>query len=247
MEPARTLVEIRGLVKTREKGGVVFTISVPQLSLRAGEFVVLCGPSGCGKSTLLDMLGLVLPPDTVTAFHLDIGRAEPLALAQLSGSGLAAVRRQEIGYVLQSGGLLPFLTVRRNIELPLLLNGSRRPRQEAERLASLLGIADQLGKKPAYLSGGQRQRTAIARALAHGPRLVLADEPTAAVDRLSAREILAEFKELTRRFGTTLVMASHQVDLVKGLADRMLSFNLAKPSPLTTEAVLTQVDGGNGP
>lgn len=226
-------LSVRNMLKVREKGGVRFALSIPALSVRAGEFLAVVGESGCGKSTLLDMLGLVLRPDTADEFSLALPSSSGQNRASLLGrteSVLAQVRKREIGYVLQSGGLLSYLTVMDNILLPCHLNEIplAAARRRAVYLAERLDIASHLVKKPAHLSGGQRQRVAIARALVHQPRLVLADEPTAAVDKLTAREIRDAFREIARDQGVALVMVTHDRDLIQGCADTMVSFELDK-------------------
>jgi putative ABC transport system ATP-binding protein len=146
----------------------------------------------------------------------------------MPGKGLAAIRKNAIGYVLQTGGLLPFLSVKENILLPCKLNCLSEQEAGVMELAEYLGIHDQLHKKPQYLSGGQRQRVAIARALAHRPPLVLADEPTAAVDKLTAVEILNKFKEFTIDMGMTVVLVTHDQGLATGATERIFSFQVEK-------------------
>ena len=243
-----SVYRLTDVVKVREKGGARFELRVPSLDVRRGEFVAVVGPSGCGKSTLLDLLGLVLKPTRAGSFAIRAGDAW-LDVAAMNERRLAEVRRAHIGYVLQTGGLLPFLTVRKNILLPCRLSG-RGGGPEAEALAERLGIADQLGKKPQHLSGGQRQRVAIARALAHKPPLVLADEPTAAVDRPTALEIHRTFKELTAELGVTLIMVTHDVSLAKGAADRFFAFRIERKSPEHTVSTVLEArprgEGGDG-
>lgn len=231
---------LEGVVKARERGGVRFTLAVERMAVARGQFVALAGPSGSGKSTLLDLLGLALRPDRAGRFALDVGGPSPLDLARRSEEELAAIRRRHIGYVLQTGGLLPFLDVRRNIMLPARLCRLADAAASARDLAERLGIADQLDKKPAFLSGGQRQRAAIARALVHRPRLVLADEPTAAVDQLHAREIVAELKGLTTRLGVTVIMVTHDLPLVARAADRLFRFDLTRTGDQDTRAELRE-------
>jgi putative ABC transport system ATP-binding protein len=232
------LIEINGLTKIREKGGVSFELQVPQLDIRPGEFIAVVGPSGCGKSTLLDFLALVLRPTAYGAYNY-YSPAGRFDLGSLNEKGLANVRRSELGYVLQSGGLLPYLTVADNILLPARLNGLplKLSKKYMVALAERLGIAGQLSKKPAHLSGGQRQRAAIARALIHRPRLVLADEPTAAVDFPTAKEICAIFRELTQTQGQALVMVSHDLNLVRQAADRFITFQLQRSTENHTVSV----------
>jgi putative ABC transport system ATP-binding protein len=231
---------LRGVRKLREKGGVSFELEIPEFTVRRGEFIAVVGPSGCGKSTLLDMLGLVLKPSEAREFSFRCGGQGELAgLAGLSERRLAEVRRSCIGYVLQSGGLLPFLSVRENILLPCRLNGQRGA-GDVSALAARLGIADQLGKKPQHLSGGQRQRVAIARALAHRPPFVLADEPTAAVDKLTAGEIQKQFKEISRQLGVTLVLVTHDLGLARSGADRLFSFRIRRDGAERTVSTLVE-------
>ena len=229
------VLNVAEMFKSREKGGMRFDLRVPSFRVNAGEFVAVVGQSGCGKSTLLDMLGLVLRPDAVREFSLvpRLKRNAAVNLMRLPERLLALLRRREIGYVLQSGGLLPYLSVRANIMLPCRLNGYPEEDSEARAvtLAKLLDIADHLDKKPAFLSGGQRQRVAIARALAHSPKLVLADEPTAAVDTVTAREIRDAFRAIAAEQGVGLVMVTHDRELIRGCTDRTIGFSLEKPAP----------------
>jgi putative ABC transport system ATP-binding protein len=232
---------VTGMTKVREKGGVSFELRVPQLLVRSREFLAVIGPSGCGKSTLLDFLALVLKPTTYKSYRL-VTDGGQLDLGQLPEKRLAAVRRRDLGYVLQAGGLLPYLTVRDNILLPARLNNLDRATalERLNLLAGRLKIVDQLTKKPGALSGGQRQRAAIARALIHQPRLVLADEPTAAVDFPTAQEISAIFRELTAGLGLALVMVTHDLALVRNLADRFVSFKVEKPDETHTISTLRE-------
>ncbi len=231
------IYRLAGLTKTREKGGVVFELRVPSFSVRKGELVGLVGPSGCGKSTLLDILGLVLRPDGARKFSLDRDGARTDLMALGEGE-LARIRRRRIGYVLQTGGLLSFLTVRQNILLPLRINRFRDNGDIAAQLTRHLGIQEQLDKKPQHLSGGQRQRAAIARALALRPPVVLADEPTASVDKLTATEIWDRFRDLSGRLGVSLVVVTHDLNMVREAADRIYGFRVEKPGPEHTVSTL---------
>jgi putative ABC transport system ATP-binding protein len=220
---------LRQVHKVREKAGQRFELEVPSFLMQPGEFLALVGASGCGKSTLLDILALVLRPTSAETFTLHLPHwQEPHQVMALSEEALAGIRRAEIGYVLQTGGLLPFLTVKDNIMLPCRLKGIGGIEKEFQALVERLGIADQLTKKPQFLSSGQRQRVAIARALIHRPALVLADEPTAAVDRPTAFDIRDTFKELTLQMGMTLCMVTHDEGLVVDMADHVFSFDVGK-------------------
>ncbi len=184
-----------------------------------GAKLAFIGESGSGKSTLLELLAMILMPTSSRVFRfepLEDGEAHDLEAVWRArrSDELSELRSRYVGYVLQHGGLLPYLSVRRNIELPrrlldLPLDG------EAESLARRLGIVQQLDKLPSTLSVGQRQRAAIARALAHAPPIVIADEPTAAVDPLQAERIVALLAELTDQLGVTLILATHAQDLVR--------------------------------
>jgi putative ABC transport system ATP-binding protein len=210
------LLHAKRLVRRRESADSAFEVVAPRLALPAGGALALIGESGSGKSTLLDMLAMVSAPDAAEIFALADG-AQVLDIAALWSQGrrgaLAAIRARLLGYVPQTGGLLPFLSVGDNIDLPRRLLGLPRG-DEVRTLAGRLGIADQLGKKPAALSVGQRQRAAIARALAHGPKLVLADEPTASLDPSAARVAFRLLLEQTRARGAGLIVASHDWRLV---------------------------------
>ncbi|QXP83322.1 ABC transporter ATP-binding protein [Methylococcus sp. Mc7] len=209
------LLELAGVERRRGEGEGAFTLAVEGLSLREGECLAVTGPSGSGKSTLLDLLGLVLRPDRADAFRfLD---QDVAALWRSGGDGgLAALRSRHLGYVLQTGGLLPFLDLRENVELSRRLLGLKPDALTGELLARL-GLTRLKAKKPRALSVGERQRAAIARAFAHRPALVLADEPTAALDPPQALEVCRLMLELAAEFGIALVIVSHDWALVRRL------------------------------
>ena len=194
-----------------------------------GNFVIIYGKSGCGKSTLTDTLGLILEPTSAGSFMLE-GKCGRVDLLQVSPAVKAQIRGSEIGYVLQSGGLFPFLDVMDNIMLPGRLLGISESvlKERAVELASSIGIADQLHKKPQHLSGGQRQRVAIARAVVHNPPIVLADEPTAAVDQVSANDICVLLRKIVQENNASLVIVSHDRELMKKYADYEVTFKLNK-------------------
>jgi putative ABC transport system ATP-binding protein len=169
------------------------------------DFVVLAGPSGSGKTTLLNIIGCIDKPSAGKVFfeEKDI-TATPL-------EKLNHLRLQNIGFIFQSFNLIPVLTAFENIELPLLFKGhdEKTIKNLAEKFLLRMGIADKMHEKPANLSGGQRQRLAIARALAGNPSLIVADEPTASLDRKNAISIIELLRELNDEFGVTIVLASH--------------------------------------
>jgi len=220
---------LQKVVKKREKGGSVFELFVDSFVIPRGDFVAIVGSSGCGKSTLLDMLGLVLTPSSADEFTISgADKEKKHHIEEAREQELAKIRKSHIGYVLQTGGLLPFLTVRENIELPCIFNNQNNYQDHIDALVDTLDIKNQLDKKPQFLSGGQRQRVAIARALSHKPPIVLADEPTAAVDKYTADTIIKKFKTLTRDMGVTLIMVTHDTNLIEGVANRIFSFKVTR-------------------
>ncbi|MEI7774281.1 MAG: ATP-binding cassette domain-containing protein [Verrucomicrobiota bacterium] len=225
--------------KRLEKAGAVFTLRIPDLTIRRGELVAFVGESGCGKSTLLDMLGLISAATSAAQFDVCFREGDPDSIGSASESRLAELRRRHLGYVLQSGGLLPFLSVGENILLSRRVNGNTDG-PEVRNLARSLGIEGQWRKKPAFLSGGQRQRVAIARALAHSPSVVLADEPTGAVDKMTARDIRDLLREVARTRNTTVIIVTHDEALVSGITDRVFSFNVERLGPDSVESTLLE-------
>lgn len=206
-----------------------FELTVPELTIRQGEKVALVGFSGSGKSTLLDLLAMVLQPDSVEEFLFVTAQQDRLNVADAwkrkNLDRLARARMRFIGYVLQTGGLLPFLSVFDNIGL--CLNGLGRPAQEAvTTLAARLGIEHHLNKYPGQLSVGERQRVAIARAMAHEPSVVIADEPTASLDPINAEKIMEIFTHIAGEEDVTLIVATHEWELVKELGFRSVKFSL---------------------
>jgi putative ABC transport system ATP-binding protein len=219
VEPPAPLVLLEGVAKLRPGRDRSFRLEVPRLSLRPGQALALVGPSGCGKSTLIDLLALALAPDAAERFQLRPGGGERWfdvgAAWRARRSKLAPVRAETCGYILQTGGLLPFLDVAGNIALPAEIAG-RAAREAVQALAERLGIAPLLHEQPQRLSVGQRQRVAIARALAHAPPLVLADEPTAALDPANAETVMRLLLETVAQQGAALVLATHD----RALAER---------------------------
>jgi putative ABC transport system ATP-binding protein len=213
MEP---VIVTRGL--TREYEGGVHALRGVDVSVAEGEFVAVTGPSGCGKSTLLNLLGGL---DRPTAGEIELGGRR---VDGLSEARWAHVRRDEIGFVFQFFNLIGNLSVADNVELPGLLAGlsPRAARERREELLTSLGIAEHADTSPTRLSGGQQQRVAIARALINRPRLLLADEPTGALDSASAREVMAVLREAHDERGQTIVLVTHDAR-VAARADRVLA------------------------
>ncbi len=184
------------------------------LSVRRGEFVIVMGPSGCGKSTLLHILGLMMRP---TAGRLRIDGQD---VQRLSAAQRTRLRRAVLGFVFQRFNLLPVLSARGNVELALRLRGARLDGPAAAALRDV-GLEGAMGRKPRGLSVGEQQRVAIARAVAGRPRLLLADEPTGALDSANAAALLDLLRRLHGAHGLTTVMITHNEHLA-GHADRVL-------------------------
>jgi ABC-type lipoprotein export system ATPase subunit len=193
--------------------GRVTAVREASLRLAPGEFVALTGPSGCGKSTLLNMIGSLQQPDS-GSIEID-GRS----IARLEST--AVYRRTTIGFVFQLHHLLPILTAGGNVEVPLIGAGvGRRERRErARELLAEVGLAERIDHLPSQLSGGERQRVAMARALANRPRLLLADEPTGALDSKSSLRVLDLLASLRQRYGMTMLVVSYDPE-VGSHADR---------------------------
>jgi putative ABC transport system ATP-binding protein len=199
------IIETRGLEKVYgSNNSAVHALRGVDLDIEQGEFVALIGPSGSGKSTLMSILGCLDVP-TGGTYALDGRQVE-----KLTGADLAAIRNEKIGFIFQQYNLLPKATILRNVELPMLYAGvpRRERRERALDLLARVGIPDKAGVLPGQLSGGQRQRVAIARALANRPALLLADEPTGALDTKTGEEVLALFRELHAQ-GNTVVLVTH--------------------------------------
>jgi len=221
------VLDIRNLRKRREQNGSAFELRIGEMVLEQGRFYGVSGPSGSGKSTLLDIIALVLRPSAADCFR--ITRPDSRIAWDITAmwrrndeQALAAIRRSTFGYVLQSGGLIGFLSVRQNLMIPFRLAGRPADQARIERMALRFGIERELDKKPRHLSVGQRQRAAIMRALMVEPALILADEPTAAIDHVRAKQVAAEFRALARESGSTIVMVSHDLNLLSAVADHIL-------------------------
>jgi putative ABC transport system ATP-binding protein len=211
-------VELRGVSKTYGAGATAYqALRGVDLVARPGEFVMLSGPSGSGKTTLLSIVGCVLSPTSgeVRLFDRDVSR--------MKESALPALRLAYVGFVFQGHNLLAASTASENVALPLELRGAsrREARRQANDLLVRVGMGHRADHKPRDLSGGERQRVAIARALAGGPPLILADEPTAALDAANGRNVTELLRTLAKEHGHTVIVVTHD-NRIFDLADRIV-------------------------
>ena len=213
------MIEIENLTKTYVMGDeVINALAGVSLDIQRGEHVAIIGPSGSGKSTLMNVLGGLDRP-TSGAYRFE---KEPVA--EFDDDQLAGFRNRRIGFVFQSFQLLPRLSATQNVELPMIYAGIP-PAERRERAVSLLervGLGHRLNNKPTQMSGGQQQRVAIARALANAPDLLLADEPTGALDTATGQEVLELFDELNDQ-GLTLCIVTHDTE-VAARSKRRIAF-----------------------
>jgi putative ABC transport system ATP-binding protein len=202
----RSIVEIQNLSKSYRRGSqVVPVLNDLTFDIKEGEFLALMGPSGSGKSTLLNLIAGIDKADSGT---IKVGAIDITALTETQ---LARWRADNVGFIFQFYNLIPVLTAFENVALPLLLTGlSRSERREHVEIAlSIVGLADRMDHYPGQLSGGQQQRVAIARAIITDPAILVADEPTGDLDRVSAGEILGLMERLNAESGKTIVMVTH--------------------------------------
>jgi putative ABC transport system ATP-binding protein len=200
------VVQIRHLTKAYQRGGQsVPVLTDINLDIHPGEFVALMGPSGSGKSTLLNLIAGIDKPSGGSL------RVEGQDIVAMSESDLADWRARSVGFIFQFYNLLPVLTAFENVELPLLLTGlSRRERREhVEAALAMVALTDRMSHYPSELSGGQQQRVAIARAIITDPALLVADEPTGDLDRVSAADVLRLMDRLNTQLGKTIIMVTH--------------------------------------
>jgi len=206
------LYRTRGLGRRFELGGSrVEALSGVDLEIAAGEIVLVAGPSGSGKSTLLHLLGALDRPD---AGSVELAGRD---LAALGERRRTLLRRRRLGFVFQAFHLVPVLTALENVAYPLWISGAgrRERRRRAAEMLERVGLGARLDHRPDALSGGERQRVAVARALVHRPDAVLADEPTGNLDSATAAAILDLLFALNRELGTTLVVATHDAELLR--------------------------------
>ena len=214
---APPLIVLRDVSKVYAAGQTVHALRSVNLEIAAGEFVAIMGASGSGKSTLMNILGCLDTP-TSGSYLLD-----GVPVQDRDADALAALRNRRMGFVFQQFNLMPRTSALENVELPLLYAGVRQPERSRRALAALqrVGLADRSTHSPAQLSGGQQQRVAIARALVNEPALILADEPTGALDSETSAEVMQLLDALNRQ-GITVILVTHEADVAAWARRRLL-------------------------
>jgi len=216
-----SLIQVRGLDKKYRRGGEdIDVLQGLNLNVDKGDFVAFMGPSGSGKTTLLNLLGGL---DVPTNGSITVAGDE---ITHMSGSKLTHWRARHVGFIFQMYNLLPVMTAFQNVELPLLLTKLSKSdrRKHVEAVLAIVGLADRMNHYPRQLSGGQEQRVAIARALVADPTFLLCDEPTGDLDRKSADEVLDLLTRLSKEYGKTILMVTHD-PMAADRADTTLHLN----------------------
>jgi putative ABC transport system ATP-binding protein len=202
------MIRLSDVVKVYMAGDVpVHALRGVSLEIEDGAFLSIMGPSGSGKSTLMNIMGCLDRPTTGT-YELD-----GLPVDRLKEDQLALIRNRKIGFVFQSFNLLPRLSALDQVELPLVYRGARNRRRAAARALAGVGLAERMSHGPTQLSGGEQQRVAIARCLVSEPSIILADEPTGALDTATSKEILEMLRNLNEERGITIVFVTHERDI----------------------------------
>jgi putative ABC transport system ATP-binding protein len=213
------MITIEGMTKVYKMGDIeVHALRGVDVTINKGEFVAIMGPSGSGKSTLMNMIGCLDTP-TEGRYALD-----GIEVASLNDNQLSAVRARKLGFVFQQYMLLPRQTALANVEMPMIYRGipAADRKQRAALALEIVGMKDRMDHRPNELSGGQQQRVAIARALAGSPAVMLADEPTGALDSKTSEEIMHMLMQLNREQQLTIIIVTHEAD-VAAYADRILT------------------------
>lgn len=214
------MITVKNLTKTFITGGIeLVALKKLVFEIPNGQFLAITGKSGSGKSTLLYQMSLL---DRPSSGDIKVNEEDIIALKE---NGRVIFRRNNLGYIFQDYALLPTLTAAENVAIPMLMQGTnlKSAISNAESALDHVGIKDKAGNLPSQLSGGQQQRVSIARAIAHRPKILFADEPTANLDTESSRVILDIFKKLNKE-GQTIVMVTHELDYAK-IADRIIELS----------------------
>ena len=209
------ILSMRDICKDYPMGdSVAHILKHVDLDVEEGEYLAIMGPSGSGKTTLMNLIGCL---DTATSGSYTLCGKD---IGSCSGRELATIRNRDIGFVFQSFHLLPKLTAVENVALPLLYAGEKKARrlERAREALELVGLSDRLHHRPDQLSGGQCQRVAIARAMVAKPRLLLADEPTGALDSASGAQVMELFRRLHDENGATIIMITHDAEVARQAA-----------------------------
>ncbi len=203
------------------------------LTIKENEFVAIVGSSGAGKSTLMNIIGLL---DSATSGNYILNQRDT---SGLSDDEMSEIRNVEIGFVFQNFNLIPRLSAQKNIELPMLYKGysSSKRSERAKMLLKMVGMEERSKHLPNQLSGGQQQRVAIARAMANDPTLILADEPTGALDSETGKKIMEIFRDLNRKKGKTIVLITHSMELAQQ-TDRIITLSDGRIFSDTAESML---------
>lgn len=240
--PPSSLTAAAGAIDARKTYGIgdaaVHALDGVSVTFEPGRFSAIMGPSGSGKSTLLHCLAGL---DALTEGAVFIGETY---LAQLNDKKLTELRRNQVGFIFQAFNLIPTLTARENIMLPMMLGGEAGDAAWIDRVIDTVGLRDRLSHRPSELSGGQQQRVAVARALASRPTIIFADEPTGNLDSNSGSEVLHFMRNAVDEFGQTIVMVTHDpyaaayADRVVFLADGRIAGDMANP---TADSIIDQM------
>ncbi|MBU9708028.1 ABC transporter ATP-binding protein [Paenibacillus sp. AK121] len=234
-----TVIEIKELKKRYEVGGQeIQALRSVNLSINEGEFVAIMGPSGSGKSTMMNVIGCLDHPDT-GKYYLD-----GYSILDARENELSEIRNQKLGFVFQKFYLLPRTTALANVELPMMYAGvpAKERRERAVEALRSVGLAERMYNKPNELSGGQQQRVSIARALVNNPVILLADEPTGALDTKTSIEIMELFQGLNEQ-GKTIVLVTHELEIAE-YAKRLISFrdgNIERDEPIANRRISSRM------
>lgn len=239
------LLEVKNICKTYGSGETaVRALKDVSFSVPKGEYVAIVGESGSGKSTLLNMIGAL---DTPTSGKVLIDGRDVFAM---DDKKLTIFRRRNIGFIFQAFNLIPELTVEQNIIFPVLLDYQKPDKAYLEELLTVLNLRERRHHLPSQLSGGQQQRVALARTLTQSPSIILADEPVAALDPVTAHQVMADFKRINEEMGITILINIHHVDLALGYAQRVVGIRAGEivydgPASQVTQEILDSIYNGS--